>query len=272
MSTYAKYPINVNLIPNLPLVPFRNGKAEGVVLHATATFNDTAIGERNFEAGSYNNAFVHTFTDHTQVLEVASFAHGAYGAGPTANHRYLHNELCQSADATKFAQGYDRWVWLAARQLFDLGLAPKDKVTLWSHVEVSQAWHESNHSDPIDYLASHGKTWANVVADVTNYYNAMVAEKKAPAPAPAPTNNTTPSSGTVSLPKTATTWTVYKLGHPCVKSNPANVAGVLAPSRFGGLTYAIKGTTGPDTYIIHTDSFGDVQIYAAASTGAIVKK
>jgi hypothetical protein len=27
--------------------------------------------------------------------------------------------------------------------------------------------------DPIDYLASHGKTWANLVADVTASYNEM---------------------------------------------------------------------------------------------------
>lgn len=46
-----------------------------------------------------------------------------------------------------------------------------------SHAEVSSKWHESNHSDPIEYLASHGKTWANLVADVTAEYKKMVGEE-----------------------------------------------------------------------------------------------
>jgi LysM repeat protein len=185
MSIYNKYSIEVNLIPNLPVVDFRNGKAEGVVMHATATYNDTPDGERNFEVGHYNSAFVHTFTDENKILQVASFLKGAYGAGSTANHRYLHNELCQDYDNAKFLAGYDRWIWLAARQLYDLGLAPKDNSTLFSHQEITNDFHESTHSDPIDYLKSHGKTWGNVVSDVTSYYNQMYAEKH-PSPAPTP--------------------------------------------------------------------------------------
>jgi len=45
-----------------------------------------------------------------------------------------------------------------------------------SHAQVSSKWKESNHTDPIDYLASHGKTWANFVADVTTQYNQMEEE------------------------------------------------------------------------------------------------
>ena len=47
-----------------------------------------------------------------------------------------------------------------------------------SHAQVSAKWHETNHTDPIDYLASHGKTWANLVADVTVQYNQMEEEDK----------------------------------------------------------------------------------------------
>jgi len=42
-----------------------------------------------------------------------------------------------------------------------------------SHAQVSAKWEESDHTDPIEYLASHGKTWANVIADVTVQYNGM---------------------------------------------------------------------------------------------------
>ena len=42
-----------------------------------------------------------------------------------------------------------------------------------SHAQVSAKWKETDHTDPIDYLASHGKTWANLVSDVTVSYNEM---------------------------------------------------------------------------------------------------
>ncbi len=42
-----------------------------------------------------------------------------------------------------------------------------------SHAQVSAKWKESNHTDPIDYLASHGKTWANLVSDVNAQYHEM---------------------------------------------------------------------------------------------------
>ena len=46
-------------------------------------------------------------------------------------------------------------------------------VILMSHAKVSAKWKESNHTDPIDYLASNGKTWPNLVGDVTEIYNEM---------------------------------------------------------------------------------------------------
>lgn len=79
---------------------------------------------------------------------------------------------------------------------------------------------------------------------------------------------TAPPVKKIFLPANNPTWTVYKLGHPCVKSNPANIAGVLKPAKFGGLTYDILKDNGNGIYEIQTDNFGRVQIYAASSTGA----
>lgn len=81
-------------------------------------------------------------------------------------------------------------------------------------------------------------------------------------------NKADASSMKLHLPAGAPTWTVYKTGHPLVKSNPVNIAGVLAPSKFGGLTYDIVGTVGPNSYVINTQSFGQVEIYAGPGTGA----
>jgi N-acetylmuramoyl-L-alanine amidase CwlA len=171
------YPINVKLIPDLPRIPFAKGvgQYEGVVMHATAVYNDTAEGERNYETQHWQDAFVHAFVDDTQILQVADFNYIAWHAGHTANQHYLGFELCQTYDPEKFQAAYDRWTWLAAKVLFDRKLGVIDGVTILSHAQVSAKWHECDHTDPIQYLASHGKTWADVVRDVTDKYNQMVA-------------------------------------------------------------------------------------------------
>ncbi|UOF90747.1 N-acetylmuramoyl-L-alanine amidase [Fodinisporobacter ferrooxydans] len=170
-----QYTINVNLIPGLPKNPYRNGvgQYEGVVMHATAVYNDTANGERNYETNHWQDAFVHAFVDDTQILQTADFNYIAWHAAYTANQRFLGFELTQTADSVKFAAAYDRWIWLAARKLFDLKLGVVDGVTILSHKQVSDLWKETDHTDPIEYLASHGKSWTDVVSDVTAKYKLM---------------------------------------------------------------------------------------------------
>ena len=73
---------------------------------------------------------------------------------------------------------------------------------------------------------------------------------------------------TLYLPATASSWRVYSLG---VAPVVGNECGRLLPSKFGGLTYDIIGWTQPDVAIIQTRDFGQVQIYVAPSTGAIIK-
>ncbi|MDF2792069.1 MAG: N-acetylmuramoyl-L-alanine amidase family protein [Neobacillus sp.] len=100
-------------------------------------------------------------------------------------------------------------------------------------------------------------------------YAAPVPQPAVPVqPTPNPVPQPAPTTRKVLLPANNPTWTVYKLGHPCVKSNPANIAGVLKPAKFGGLTYTILKDNGNGIYEIQTSNFGRVQIYAALSTGA----
>lgn len=73
------------------------------------------------------------------------------------------------------------------------------------------------------------------------------------------------------LPASNQTWTVYKLAHPCIKSNPDNIAGVLKPAKFGGLVYSILADHKNGVYEIQTGDFGRVQIYASPNTKAIIK-
>ncbi len=71
----------------------------------------------------------------------------------------------------------------------------------------------------------------------------------------------------VVLPASDPTWRVYPLNKV---AKVGNEVGLLAPKRFGGLTYEILKDHGNYVFEIQTDSFGRVQIYAAPSTGAKV--
>lgn len=78
----------------------------------------------------------------------------------------------------------------------------------------------------------------------------------------------TSTGQTLVLPKTAEKWRVYDLN---VKPVVGNEKGFLLPSKFGGLTYDILRYAQPDVAVIKTRDFGEVQIYVAKSTGAIIK-
>lgn len=187
-----KYQITQNFLQGIPQLPYRYGVGayEGVVAHATAVYNDTAAGERNYEQGHFQDAFVHFFVDPTTIVNVAPIQFLAWGAGHTANQRFVHVELCQVSPndpngRAKFEASYSRWVWTLAWVLFQrrLGVVPAHPTgnrdgagTLWSHLNVSQIFKETDHTDPIEYLNVWGVTWDQVVRDVTAEYNEMVAE------------------------------------------------------------------------------------------------
>lgn len=73
---------------------------------------------------------------------------------------------------------------------------------------------------------------------------------------------------TLVLPSSATKWRVYPLDKaPTV----GNECGYLFPSKFGGLTYDILRYSQNNVAVIRTRDYGEVQIYVAPSTGAIIK-
>ncbi|WP_407312014.1 N-acetylmuramoyl-L-alanine amidase family protein [Desulfosporosinus sp. SB140] len=173
------YTIEQNFIPGLPKEPYDNGHYVGVIAHSTANNGDSDDGERNYESTTWQNAFVHFFVDDQKIEQAADSNYICYGAGHTANHLgYVQVELCQTADPTKFNKAYAMYTWLLAKLLYNRKISVVDGVTLMSHAQVSAKWHETNHTDPIDYLASHGKTWANLVADVAAQYMQMEEEDK----------------------------------------------------------------------------------------------
>jgi outer membrane biosynthesis protein TonB len=171
------YPITQQFINGIPHDAYRNGVGayEGVVAHSTASPNSTAAGNANFEAGTWNNAFVHFFVDWTSIIQVADTQYKAWGAGAVANARYVHIELCEPSDANQFKEAYARYTWLLAKVLFDRKLGVKRQDTFWTHHDVTTILGGTTHTDPDSYLSAHGVSIDQLVADVTTEYNKMAA-------------------------------------------------------------------------------------------------
>ncbi|MBM7592236.1 N-acetylmuramoyl-L-alanine amidase [Brevibacillus fulvus] len=168
------YPIINNIIPGLPKQAFRNGVGnyEGVVAHSTGSFapdeNQVKYFQNNWQS---RQAFVQFFVDWDSIRQTSDLNYRAWGAGPTANQRYVHVELCQTHDHAQFLESYKRYVWVLAWILKRKNLGVFDGKTLVSHDYCSKTFRDTTHTDPIGYLKEHGKTWANLVADVNAEYS-----------------------------------------------------------------------------------------------------
>ncbi|ANS50152.1 bifunctional autolysin [Bacillus thuringiensis] len=161
----------VLLIPDLPKQPYRNGVGayEGVVAHSTATPEAPAINIQRYETRTWRNAFVHYAVDWKEIIQIASTDYIAYGAGPAANKRFVHVELCETADYSKFKRSYEKYVGLLARILKDNHLSVEKG--LWTHNDVRKYLGGTDHEDPIDYLRSHGVSKSQFRSDVQRAYN-----------------------------------------------------------------------------------------------------
>ena len=171
--------IKQDFIPDLPKLPYEKGVGNyiGVVAHCTGNYGDKggdeAKDERAWEVKNWHNAFVHFFCDWNEILQVADIQYKAYGAGPKANGKYVHVELCQTKDETLFKKSYENYIWTLAYVLFKKNLPVVDGKTLVSHKWVSDKLGGTNHQDPIAYLAEHGLSWNDVVIDTRIVYNRM---------------------------------------------------------------------------------------------------
>jgi hypothetical protein len=93
------------------------------------------------------------------------------------------------------------------------------------------------------------------------YHPLNVGTTPPPAPAPAP-----PAEHTIFLPPTTGPWHLYNENGPY---NPAQAKGVLVPSEFGGLTYAIVANKGNGIYVIDTQMYGRGAIWTNGSSVVI---
>ncbi|WP_115790047.1 hypothetical protein [Arthrobacter silvisoli] len=87
-----------------------------------------------------------------------------------------------------------------------------------------------------------------------------------PTSTPAPRPPAKPKTSLL-LPAAAASWNVYPVGKAPVRGNQV---GTLAPARFGGLRYTIKGWPQKNVALIDTRDFGRVKIYVGPETGAVI--
>ena len=106
------------IIPGLPKVEYRNGYGayEGVVAHSTATLKRLLL---IFETMKQEHGVLHLYI--MQQIGMKQFKlppkYQAWGAYPATNKRFVHVELCETADYTKFKRDYDKYVKLLAKIL-----------------------------------------------------------------------------------------------------------------------------------------------------------
>ncbi|PEM33438.1 N-acetylmuramoyl-L-alanine amidase [Bacillus pseudomycoides] len=159
------------IIENLPKIPYRNGVGafEGVVAHSTATPEAPAINIQKYETRTWRSAFVHYAVDWNETIQIADTNYIAYGAGPDANSRFVHVELCETADDDKFKRSYNKYVKLLAMILRNQGLSVEKG--LWTHDDVRRHLGGTTHEDPLAYLKSHGVSESQFRSDVKHAYN-----------------------------------------------------------------------------------------------------
>ncbi|WP_125565514.1 peptidoglycan recognition protein family protein [Companilactobacillus insicii] len=149
------------------------GKPEGVVVHETAT---PGVNAEQFVTSFNNNwktqqTYVHAFTDDKETINIHSADYGVWGAGPTANNKYIQIELCRVNGYDAFAHSIANDAFYVASKLIQYGLPDIPGQTVLSHHQVSLMYHETTHVDPDTYFAAQGYSMDEMNAMISYYYN-----------------------------------------------------------------------------------------------------
>lgn len=149
----------------------------------TSSANDTARSEANYEINSnhWKDAFVHTFIDHSQTLNIHDTSYGVWGSGPYGNARFIQFELCTEKTTANFAQSISNAAYYAAFLCQQYGLKPSlyssgnPHGTIWTHHQVSTVLGGTDHVDPDAYLKYWGYSTSQFLTLVKQYYNQLTA-------------------------------------------------------------------------------------------------
>ena len=178
-------------------IEYRNGKPEGIVIHETADPGATAMNEAIYFNREWPNmyAYVHAFIYSTTVIQMMTPDYGAWGAGPMANDRFIHIELCEEDNRADFIKSVNNDAIYTARLLHRYNLKPVNathdgKGTIWSHAAVSKFLGGTDHGDPDGYFAKWGYSMDQFF-DLVKYYYDLQNNKNEPTKKDNPEDNIT---------------------------------------------------------------------------------
>ncbi|MHB8124567.1 MAG: peptidoglycan recognition protein family protein [Desulfitobacteriaceae bacterium] len=139
---------------------------KGFVIHDTDDPGATAQNEHDYFNSGDRQASAHYFADWTQIIRTIPENEVAWHAGKTANQNYLSIEMCvpKVQDSTKFLEVWQRTVWLVADACLRYGWSTDGHI--YSHKDISEKYHETDHQDPIAFLQNYGKSWANLLGAI----------------------------------------------------------------------------------------------------------
>ncbi|QBO37439.1 hypothetical protein EQG49_03020 [Periweissella cryptocerci] len=180
-------PISSKIWSKFPKNKYRKGagKPEGVVVHETANPNSTINNEISYMKSHYQNAFVHTFVDNNNIINIANTKYLAWGSGYQGNQRFVQFEQVRVHSKDAFAQEINNAAYYTAYILKQYGLKPslatsKGSGTVWSHHDVSKWLGGTDHTDPDDYWKQSAKTWYSTTYTMSDflpvvqaYYNSL---------------------------------------------------------------------------------------------------
>lgn len=147
------------------------GQPEGVIVHETSEANVSAqqFADRFNAQWPTLQTYVHAFVDDKQVLNIHNTDYTVWGAGPTANSRFIQVELCRVNTREEFAHSLANDANYIASKLIQYNLPDVAGETVLSHQQTSMLWHQTKHTDPVYYFSTWGYDM-NQFNDLISYY------------------------------------------------------------------------------------------------------
>lgn len=163
-----------------PHYPYKDGKGKprGVVVHETANPTSTINSEIAYMTKHYQNAFVHSFVDHSRVVNIADPRYLSWGAGAVANNYFVQVELVREHSLDAFAHSVSNDAYYMAQLLHAYHLKPDNaehdgKGTVWSHNAVTRYLGGTTHTDPAGYFSSYGYSMDQFYTLINSYYKKL---------------------------------------------------------------------------------------------------
>lgn len=154
---------------------YRNGVGhpEGVVVHETSENNVNAeqFAQRFNANWPTLQTYVHAFVDDQRILNIHNTDYTVWGAGPTANARFVQVELCRVDSYDAFARSLANDAYYIASKLIQYNLPDIPGQTVLSHQQTSSMWHQTNHTDPVGYFNTWGYSMDQFNDLISSYYN-----------------------------------------------------------------------------------------------------